>query len=362
MTRRIGIMVHHGLGDVINALPAIHAADRLVGASGHMEIVVKSRLEAGLFDAVDWQATVRTHCLSGGSKWHRMLRTLRVAWTLRRARLDLLVMPHMTSARFGRLLGTLVGARHTIVPGDATEGCDTIVPHAGEHKAELFARYFNAGGLDIAPSDLHFPPFANVEAKPASAAPRIVLAPAVGTQIEQHKAWREDSFAQLAECIADRWPDASIELFAAPPEREVLDRVLAEISSTHHIHVTLATPASPALAARSLTGADCVVTACSGASHLAAWADVPIVGLYGPTNPGFTGPFSKRFYPVRLGWACSPCYRSSFVSGCGAPGCMSGITIEMAIAAVAAALAGAPTPSCRGIRTTRATEPDPRVS
>lgn len=34
MNQRVGIMVHHGLGDVISALPAIHAADRLIGAGG----------------------------------------------------------------------------------------------------------------------------------------------------------------------------------------------------------------------------------------------------------------------------------------------------------------------------------------
>lgn len=363
MSRRVGIVVHHGLGDVISALPAIHAADRLIGPDGRLEIVVKSRLEAGLFEAVDWQAATRTHCLSGGSKWQRLLRMLRVAWTLRRARLDILVMPHMTSARFAHLLGTLVGARRTVVPGD--EGANpggAVLPRPGEHKAELFARYFTTAGLPIAQDELRFPGLGVVEPAQDGAPRRIVLAPAVGTMIEQHKAWPETAFARLAEQIADRWPDAAIELFAAPPERAVLDRVVAEISPERRDRVTISTPASPTLAARSLIGAACVVTACSGASHLAAWADAPIVGLYGPTNPGFTGPFSRRLYPVRLGWACSPCYRPGFVSGCAAPGCMTGITVDMACDAVAAALGGAPTPSCRAIRTTDAVAPDRRVS
>ncbi|QDX27465.1 glycosyltransferase family 9 protein [Sphingomonas suaedae] len=363
MSQRIGIMVHHGLGDVISALPAIHAVDRLIGPGGRLEIVVKSRLEAGLFEAVDWQAAKHTHILSGGSKWRRLLRMLHVAWALRRARLDIFVMPHMTSERFARLLGGLVGARRTVVPGnEAMTPGGAVLPRPGEHKAELFARFFTTADLPIAQDELRFPDLSATESVQDGTARRIVLAPAVGTKIEQHKAWPETAFARLAEQIADRWPDAAIELFAAPPERAVLDRVFAEISPERRGRVTLSTPATPALAASSLSGVACVVTACSGASHLAAWADAPIVGLYGPTNPGFTGPFSRRLYPVRLGWACSPCYRPGFVSGCAAPGCMTGITVDMACAAVAAALDDAPTPSCRGLRTTDAVAPDRRVS
>lgn len=362
MSQRVGIVVHHGLGDVISALPAIFAADNLTGPGGHFEIVVKSPLEACLFDAIGWQATRRIHCLSGGPRWSRLLRMLRVAWKLRCARLDILVMPHMTSVWFAWLLKLLVAAPRTVVPGDEVANpWGAVFPHPGEHKTELFARFFMKAGLPIAERDLRFPGLEPAEPARDSDALRIVLAPAVGTITEQHKAWPEASFAKLAERIADRWPNAAIELFAAPTERAVLDRVLAQISSECRVRVKLLAPATPVLAARSLAGASCVVTACSGASHLAAWADVPIVGLYGPTNPGFTGPFSQRFYPIRLGWQCSPCYRPGFVSGCADAGCMKSISADMACDAVAAALAGAPTPSCREIRTTNVVESDRRV-
>lgn len=362
MTKRVGIMVHHGLGDVISALPAIHAVDRLLGAAGQLEIIVKSPLEGGLFAAVEWEAETRIHYISGKSKWRRMLRMLSLAASLRRARLDILVMPHMTSARLARVLRMLVGAGRTIIPGDASDmGPGEIFPKPGEHKAELFARYFATAGLPVAPDDLQFPALAGSAQERSSAELRIVLAPAVGTVVEQHKAWSEASFAKLAERIAVCWPEAEIELFAAPPERPVLERVLSQIDPERRARIAVSTPPSPAIAASSLSGAACVVSACSGASHLAAWAGVPIVGLYGPTNPGFTGPFSKRLYPVRLGFACSPCYRADFVSGCASPSCMSDITVDMVSEAVSAAMAGAPVPSVRGVRTTRATAPDRRT-
>jgi ADP-heptose:LPS heptosyltransferase len=350
-------MVHHGLGDVISALPAIHAADRVIGPSGCLEIIVKSQVEASLFEAIEWQASTRVHLLSAGSKWQRMLRMLSVAWRLRRTRLDIFVTPHMTSVKLARLLGILVGARRTVLPGEENGCASAITPRHGEHKAELYARYLVASGLPIDRHALRFPNLREVALQVERSTRRIVLAPAVGTRIEQHKAWPEAAFATLAERLLESWPDATIELFAAPPEREVLARVLAKISQKQRASVIISTPASPAQAAQSLMGAACVVTACSGASHLAALAEVPIVGLYGPTNPGYTGPFSRRLYPVRLGWACSPCYRPDFVRGCGEPGCMTEISVNMVYEAVAAALAGSPTQSCRSLRTTKAVAP-----
>ncbi|MBD3161608.1 MAG: lipopolysaccharide heptosyltransferase II [Candidatus Eisenbacteria bacterium] len=48
----------------------------------------------------------------------------------------------------------------------------------------------------------------------------------------------------------------------------------------------------------------------SGAMHLAAAAGCPVVGVFGSTNPSWTGPLGARARVVTLGLACSPCYSS----------------------------------------------------
>jgi heptosyltransferase II len=46
----------------------------------------------------------------------------------------------------------------------------------------------------------------------------------------------------------------------------------------------------------------------SGAMHLAAAAGCPVVGIFGSTNPSWTGPLGSRSRHITLRLACSPCY------------------------------------------------------
>jgi hypothetical protein len=99
------------------------------------------------------------------------------------------------------------------------------------------------------------------------------------------------------------------------------------------------------------------VTACSGIAHLASLADVPIVGLFGPTNPGFTGPFSDKLRVVKLNLPCSPCYGTDFVTGCGNAICMSMLYPEIVFDAVVESLKGKPSPPVPWVDTTDVREP-----
>jgi heptosyltransferase-2 len=49
----------------------------------------------------------------------------------------------------------------------------------------------------------------------------------------------------------------------------------------------------------------------SGAMHLAAAAGCPVVGLFGSTNPDWTGPLGPRSSAMSLALPCSPCYARS---------------------------------------------------
>lgn len=357
MTRRLAIMLHHGLGDVVCALPGLWAADQALGAGGVMHLVVKSSLEAGLLRAVPWSSEVRLSCLHGGTGLARLLSTFRIALGLRMERPDAFLAPHVTSPLLAARMAQLVGAPISVAPGSGSgTGKLRLSPDVGEHKARYYARFLKAAGLRFDLDALAFPPLPD-RAPDTGGLIRIILAPAVGAVLEQHKRWPEDRFAALADAIAARWPEARLELYGAPQERSILERVQALASARAQARMTLLTPATPALAAQSLSGAHCVVTSCSGASHLAAWADVPIVGVYGPTNPGFTGPFSGKLHVVRRALACSPCYRAEFISGCGTPVCMTGIRAADVLPAIAAAVTEQPPALMPVLHTTDARAP-----
>ncbi len=49
----------------------------------------------------------------------------------------------------------------------------------------------------------------------------------------------------------------------------------------------------------------------SGAMHLAAAAGSPVLGLFGSTNPKWTGPLGRRSRSFSLALPCSPCYSRS---------------------------------------------------
>jgi ADP-heptose:LPS heptosyltransferase len=89
-----------------------------------------------------------------------------------------------------------------------------------------------------------------------------------------------------------------------------------------------------------LTQCHCMVAGCAGLLHMATAAGIPVVGLYGPSNPGFEGAYSKNHYALRRGLKCSPCYRTGFTRGCGEPVCMSLIKPETVFGAVIHMLAG----------------------
>ena len=46
----------------------------------------------------------------------------------------------------------------------------------------------------------------------------------------------------------------------------------------------------------------------SGVMHLASASDIPVVGLFGPTDPLYVGPQNSRSAVVSLSMDCMPCY------------------------------------------------------
>jgi lipopolysaccharide heptosyltransferase I len=73
-----------------------------------------------------------------------------------------------------------------------------------------------------------------------------------------------------------------------------------------------------------------VVTNDSGPMHIAAAFDIPLIAIFGPTNPVRTGPYGKRHIIVKAGADCAPCYKKK----CGNIKCMDNITVEQVYKAV----------------------------
>ena len=74
-----------------------------------------------------------------------------------------------------------------------------------------------------------------------------------------------------------------------------------------------------------------VITNDSGPMHIAAACGIPVIALFGPTNPTRTGPYRCNHLIVRSPLECAPCYRRK----CRDMKCLTDITPEMVFKKIA---------------------------
>jgi ADP-heptose:LPS heptosyltransferase len=76
----------------------------------------------------------------------------------------------------------------------------------------------------------------------------------------------------------------------------------------------------------------------SGIMHLAAWVDVPLVGLFGPETPTLYGPLSENSVSLWAGLSCSPCctIATEKHTRCRDNRCMQEISVAQVLAAAEA--------------------------
>ncbi len=119
------------------------------------------------------------------------------------------------------------------------------------------------------------------------------------------KRWPEDRFAILGDWAAKRW-GAKVLLFGSPSEREIGAKV------SHHMHtnpVSLCGRTTLGEAMALIKRCNLFLTNDTGLMHVAAAFSVPVVAIFGSTDPVATGPISRNARIVRHSIDCSPCLK-----------------------------------------------------
>lgn len=120
----------------------------------------------------------------------------------------------------------------------------------------------------------------------ASDPPWVGLNPGATREIKQ---WPEDRWAALSDRLTEAgWQPI---LFGGPEDREKGGRIQAHC---HSALPSLVGQLSLGGLAAAFTRCAVLVSADSGPLHVAVAADTPVVGLYGPTDPRRTGPYTSR--------------------------------------------------------------------
>jgi len=102
---------------------------------------------------------------------------------------------------------------------------------------------------------------------------------------QHRRRWPADRFAELAVKVRDRLGGTPL-AFAGNEELELLSTVREQAPQTIPV-ANRPIEQTTAL----IRQCDCFVTSDSGLGHLAAACDVPVVDIFGPTDPTFTAPW-----------------------------------------------------------------------
>jgi heptosyltransferase-2 len=152
----------------------------------------------------------------------------------------------------------------------------------------------------------------------------VVLAP--GARFGPAKRWPADRFAATGSALARAW-GAAVVLVGERADAEATAAVGAALPTALDLTGATTTPALIGV----LAGARGVVANDSGVMHVAAALDRPVVGVFGSSDPRWTGPRGARAVAVSHPVWCAPCFAPTCVQDFG---CMHGVAPEAVVAAL----------------------------
>lgn len=331
--RRVLVVNTHGIGDVIMTLPMLLLLKEI---GFDLSMLVKSRVEGAAIEYLTKQYISHVNFLYVDDYRGRGLRgKLKFLHDIR-ASLPYVVLPTFSAnKRLYNALAYLSGAKLRVGFGGALSFLNTnnIGNFIGQHKVEknlsVVYQAFPELTKNIEISKFHqLPEFLSKKGNSELitsdlSVPLICLAPGSGI-VESHKRWPIELYKELAVQLLHMGMRVAI---IGGPGEESLGKFIAEGVSSPGNFQDMTGKLSIAGTLEFLHFSQCAVTNCNGISHMAAAVQTPVVGLYGPTDPGLTGPYSQRLRIVSRNLDCSPCYRRGYIQGCGNPVCMTEITV-----------------------------------
>jgi heptosyltransferase II len=131
---------------------------------------------------------------------------------------------------------------------------------------------------------------------------RCAIAP--GASYGAAKCWPPEYFAQLADRLISEC-GADVIFFGTGDEKEIAARILSSMKSRA---ISLVGETWMRDLAAMFACCSVFVGNDSGAMHVAAASGLPVIGIFGSTDPEGTAPVTEQFTLVREAVSCSPCF------------------------------------------------------
>ncbi len=135
------------------------------------------------------------------------------------------------------------------------------------------------------------------------------------------RAWPVSHWRELAGMIRQRFPGLELLLLGERREHAHTESIAPGLSGIRNLCGTLTLPELLDLAA----GARALLSSDTGPSHVAAALNTPVIALFGPTDPDFTGPWNSGSGQTRIlrhSLPCSPCVHQPDFGRCAHQRCM----------------------------------------
>lgn len=299
--RHLVIRLPNWLGDTVMALAALRA------------------LRVGLADCRitlvgPWAPLLADQCLADGALAYPRSQRKRLAATgeLRRLRADTaLLLPNSFESA---LAARLWGARRIV--GYATDGRALLLTHPvpppapRRHQADEYLGLLAPFGLDAAGETPRW--ILSSEARgerveallprgASAAAPRIGIH--LGAAFGPSKLWPLDRVAALCQELHLR--GVAPVLLGAPTEAAAADAIVAFAGGAP---TSLVGKDAPELLPGLLARLDVLISGDTGVAHLAQAQGVPVVALFGPTDPALTAPRGADSCVIWKPPPCAPCF------------------------------------------------------
>ncbi len=324
--RRVLVRVPNWLGDAVMSLPVLAGLGRLF-PQARFTVLAAPRV-APLFGAQPGVAETVPYP-AGREKWGLL-------WGLK-GRFDLaLALPNSFESAFALwLAGVPARVGYNV---DGRRLFLTVAVNERQKLAGLHTVYYYLGLLKVFGEVATFtPPTLFLKEEEVLAAqetlasgagstsgPWVGLSP--GAAYGPAKRWPPERFAALAQALIDDI-GARLILLGGPEDREVAAQVkdhlaqpVLDLVGRTHLRQALGVLAQLKL----------LITNDSGLMHAAAALGVPLVALFGSTDPRATGPFTSRATVLYHPLPCSPCLERTCAEGYP---CLTAISVPEVLAA-----------------------------
>ncbi len=161
--------------------------------------------------------------------------------------------------------------------------------------------------INIVPGDEYSLPAKKILAEHNIKEEEILIGIAPGASYGPAKMWFPERFAAVADRLADEF-SARIILFGSSGDRERTD-LLQKNSKNPMINLAGETTLNEVIGL--IQECDLFISNDSGLMHLAGALDIPLIAIFGSTNPVTTSPAGEKSIVVHKDVSCSPCLKKT---------------------------------------------------